>query len=63
MSAEEFKRRRDIIEKGISANTKNESQLKKRAKNSIEQINMLKKRKNVGQFSFEDELEQIGRLN
>jgi len=63
VSAEEFKRRRDIIEKGKAANLKlDQNQLKKRATTSTEQINQLKKAKNVGQLSFAEEMEEVGKL-
>lgn len=57
VSAEEFKRRRDIIEKGIGQNLKlSDTNLRKRLTTSKDEISQLKKMKNVGQLSFQDEI-------
>ena len=59
VSAEEFKRRRDIIEKGIGQNIKmSDTNLRKRLTTSKDEISQLKKAKNVGQLSFQDEINE-----
>lgn len=60
MSAEEFKRRRDIIEKGLDPNAGllEQNMLKKR-KPTDTNLQTLIKKKNVGQMSFADEEDMI----
>lgn len=57
MSAEEFKRRRDIIEKGIAnkAGQQDQSNLRKRKPQEAASAQSLLKTKNIGQLSFADE--------
>jgi hypothetical protein len=60
VSAEEFKRRRDIIEKGLAPNAGqlDNNHLKKR-KPTEANLQTLIKTKNVGQLSFADEAEEV----
>ena len=62
MSAEEFKRRRDIVEKGLVETNKRENTFLKKRKTNVEQITQLKKVKNIGQLSFMEELDNEGTL-
>jgi hypothetical protein len=57
VSAEEFKRRRDIIEKGIAnnTNTQEQSNLRKRKPQEVASTQSLLKSKNIGQLSFADD--------
>jgi hypothetical protein len=57
VSAEEFKRRRDIIEKGIAnkAGQQDQSNLRKRKPQEAASTQSLLKTKNIGQLSFADE--------
>lgn len=57
MSAEEFKRRRDIIEKGVASNVSQleQSNLRKRRPQEVAAKQELMKTKNIGQLSFADE--------
>ena len=62
VSAEEFKRRRDIIEKGITSNVSmiDQSNLKKRKPLEGISTQSLLRSKNIGQLSFaEEEGEEI----
>ena len=58
MSAEEYKQWRDFLEKGKAANIIKDSSLKKRTKTSAELTQQLRKVKNIGQFSFADEVNE-----
>lgn len=60
MSAEEFKRRRDIIEKGIASNVGqlDQSNLRKRKPQDAANAESLRKTKNIGQLSFAEEEEE-----
>lgn len=57
VSAEEYKQWRDIIDKGMASGLKKDTTLKKRMKTSSDQLQKLKKVKNLGQVSFADEIE------
>jgi hypothetical protein len=58
VSAEEYKQWRDFLEKGKAANIIKDSSLKKRTKTSAEQTQQLRKVKNIGQYSFADEVNE-----